>query len=265
MRSTRSTGLAGVLIILLLALGCASEPERLRVLTWNIHHGRGVDGEVDLERIAAVIRKVEPDLVALQEVDRGVRRTGRVDQPAELARRTGLRVVFERNIRYQGGDYGNAVLTRLPVVRWKNHPLPRVRKDEQRGVLEVEVRWPEEDGEDTLRFLATHFDSRPDDTERLASAAMLEELVEGQGLVILAGDVNARPGSSTYAALERTWQRCFDGERNTFPADAPRRQIDDVLVRPAGRFRLVEARVIPEGVASDHRPLLVVLELAGRP
>ena len=65
-------------------------PATLRVMTWNIRHGEGLDGRVDLERIAAVIRASGADLVGLQEVDRGVRRTGGVDMPAELARLTGL-------------------------------------------------------------------------------------------------------------------------------------------------------------------------------
>ncbi len=93
----------------------ADEPTRLRVLSYNIHHGAGIDGRLDLERIARVIQSARPDVVALQEVDRGVARSKRIDEPAELARLTGLRAIFERNITYQGGDYGNAVLTGLPV------------------------------------------------------------------------------------------------------------------------------------------------------
>lgn len=256
---------AWVVVLLVLASGCASESDRLRVVTWNIHHGEGTDGKVDLPRIAAVIRDLNPDIVALQEVDRGVRRTDGVDQPAELARLTGMRVIFERNIEYQGGDYGNAVLSRLPVIRWKNHPLPQLRPHEQRGALEVEVRWPGNGSDGSLRFLATHFDYRPDDKERIASAGMLKELVAPWGTTILAGDLNARPDSSTYAALSGTWERCVVGELPTYPAGDPTRQIDDVLIRPSGCFTLVEARVIKEAVASDHRPLLVVLDAAERP
>ena len=71
----------------------AQLPDELRVLTYNIHHGEGVDGKIDLERIAAVIKSVEPHIVAVQEVDQGTARTARVDQPAELARLTGLHPV----------------------------------------------------------------------------------------------------------------------------------------------------------------------------
>jgi endonuclease/exonuclease/phosphatase family metal-dependent hydrolase len=60
----------------------SAEPVRLRVLSYNIHHAEGVDRKLDVERIAAVIQSVKPDLVALQEVDRNVKRTGGVDQPS---------------------------------------------------------------------------------------------------------------------------------------------------------------------------------------
>ena len=151
-------------------------PLRLRVLTYNLHHGEGTDGRLDLERIAGVIRGAEPDVVALQEVDRRAERTGSVDQPAELARLTGLRVAFGANISLQGGDYGNAVLSRFPIVRQVNHRLPGPANIEQRGVLEVELLVP---GRETpLVLLATHFDHRPDDGARLASTAVLEEWIK---------------------------------------------------------------------------------------
>jgi len=102
----------------------SGDAPRLRVLSYNIHHGEGVDHKLDLQRIAGVIKSVNPDLVALQEVDKGTQRANRVDQPVELARLTGMKVVFGGNIRYEGGDYGNAVLSRLPIKRHKNHLLP---------------------------------------------------------------------------------------------------------------------------------------------
>src|SRR5690242_10620478 len=80
----------------------SAEPLVLRVLTYNIHHGEGVDRQFDLSRIADVIRSASPDLVALQEVDRNTHRTGNVDQPAELARLMGMHVAFEPNIKFEG-------------------------------------------------------------------------------------------------------------------------------------------------------------------
>ena len=79
---------------------------RLRVLCYNIHHAAGVDGKLDVPRIARVIQSVKPDLVALQEVDRNTTRTGKVDQAAELAQLTRMNHVFGANIAFQGGQYG---------------------------------------------------------------------------------------------------------------------------------------------------------------
>jgi endonuclease/exonuclease/phosphatase family metal-dependent hydrolase len=258
---------------LLFVLFCASletsvaqsaDRDHLRILTYNIHHGEGMDGKVDLERIAKVIRDARPDLVALQEVDRGTRRTGGVDQPAELARLTGMTVRFERNIPYQGGDYGNAVLTRLEIVRHENHLIPNTRPGEQRGALEVEVRVPagEEGAAPTsLRFFATHW-AVSDETERLASAALLRRLTltRKDTPAVLAGDLNAVPGSDVITEVLKTWGAPDAKDLLTFPSLKPVRQIDYVLHHPKAGWRCIDARVLDASEPSDHRPLLVVLE-----
>lgn len=233
----------------------------LRVLSYNIHHGEGSDGKVDLQRIARVINDAHPDLVALQEVDSGTKRTHGVDQPRQLADLTKLHGAFGDNIPFEGGRYGNAVLSRFPIVRQKNHPLPSHYKGEQRGVLEVEVQLP--DKRPPLVFYATHFDYRGDyDGERIESARRVNQLLsrQPQAAAILAGDLNAEPKSKPLEELSKKWNR---GERfaPTYPADAPTGQIDYILFRPASRWRVIETRVIDEAVASDHRPLLTVLEL----
>ena len=132
----------------------AAEPIRLRVLSYNIHHAEGVDRKLDVERIAGMIRSVEPDLVALQEVDQKVKRTQVVDQPAELAKLTKMQVVFGANIELQGGHYGNAVLSRFSITRHTNHLLPNIDDSEQRGVIEAEIKVP--DSNEPLLLLATH-------------------------------------------------------------------------------------------------------------
>ncbi|MBL9122133.1 MAG: endonuclease/exonuclease/phosphatase family protein [Planctomycetaceae bacterium] len=236
-------------------------PRRIRVLTYNIHHGEGTDGRLDLERLARTIREVAPDVVALQEVDRRVARTGKVDQPAELARLTGLRVAFGGNLQLQGGEYGNAVLTRLPILRQENHLFPSLEQGEQRGALEVALELPA--SREALVLLATHLDARRPEAERIASARALNELAASRpaALAILAGDLNALPESETLQVLSEFWRNATREPLPTSPAQQPRRQIDFVLLQPGPRWRVVEARVLDEQVASDHRPLLVVLEL----
>ena len=237
----------------------AESPQRLRVLTYNIHHAEGVDRKLDLQRIADTIKQVAPDIVALQEVDKGATRSENVDQPVELARLTGMQVVFGGNIKLQGGDYGNAVLSKLPIKKQQNHALPNVAAGEQRGVLELEIELPGKSG--NLRFLATHLDHRSDDAERLLSAKAINALVAPapDQPAILAGDLNAVPESEVLKLFRTVWTGPLD--KLTIPVGKPARQIDYVLYKPAGRWKTVEAKVLDEAVASDHRALLVVLEL----
>ena len=242
---------------------CTNSPSAttLRVLTFNICHAQGSDGKIDLERTAAVINSVHPDLVALQEVDSGTQRTNRVDQPTELARLTGLTAVFGDNIPYQGGRYGNAVLSRLPILRHDNHPLPSHYKGEQRGVLEVEVELPT--GQPLL-FFATHFDYRRYyDRERLDSVRTVNDLIAARpaAFALLAGDLNARPASTVLSELGNYWRRANYPVLPTYPAAFPYKQIDYVLFRPECRWRVREVMVLADSLASDHRGLLTVLEL----
>lgn len=242
----------------------AEGPLRLRVLSYNIHHAQGMDGKLDLERIAGVIRVVQPDLVALQEVDRRVKRSGSVDQPGELARRTGMNVAFGANIQLQGGHYGNALLSRHPIVSHKNHLLPNVDAGEQRGVLVAEIKL--DSMQQPLLFLATHLDHRRDDAERFASADMINALVTGskksvtQQSAILAGDLNDVHGSRTLERLGKAWRNTTAHPLPTIPVAEPTRQIDFVLFRPSNRWKPVQTSVLDEAVASDHRAILSVLE-----
>jgi len=238
----------------------------LRVMTYNIHHGEGLDGRVDLERIASLIREQEVDLVALQEVDRGVARTDRADQPAELAALTGMTVVFSNNYAYQGGEYGNAILSRWPVVASSNRHYRMERTGEQRGLLEARIDWPGQ----PLRFMSTHLDHRPDDTERLANVTEIrEEVLRKLGLpVILAGDFNDYPGRALHQQLKTfladAWEQAGQGPGFTFSSREPDRRIDYVWVAEGRGFEPASARVVGSE-ASDHLPLVVEFRWLGQP
>jgi len=250
----------------------AELPRDIRIVTYNIHHGEGVDRKFDLKRIANLLLAVEPHIVALQEVDQRTTRASGVDQPAELETLTGMKVVFGRNIDFEGGGYGTAVLTKLPVrkaesVKLKSFYPPTPTNPEQRGVQVLELG---EKGGPGLLFLCTHLDYREPDDERMHSATTINELVakRGDDLAILAGDLNAEPGSAPIEEFRKEWKIAgmqSDAKPQaaapllTFPADKPAKWIDYVLVRPAEKWEVVEVRVIEEAVASDHRPLLAVL------
>lgn len=251
-------------ILVCLACVFCLDGQQLTVMTYNIHHGEGADGTIDLERIAGVITAAAPDLVALQEVDVRTTRAGGADQAHELARLTRLHAVYGRTIPYQGGLYGNAVLSRWPVNGFVNHPLPYTPGREKRGILEAEFDLP---GLPAFRFLATHFDITAADRKK--AVVRLNEILRERPPdlpMLLAGDLNDTPGSESLAGLSAHWQSAgASGALLTSPAARPKRQIDYILFRPAARWRVAGVRVIDEAVASDHRPVVAVLELVPAP
>lgn len=257
----RDAAIVGLLVLFTSVLH-AEEPVTLRVLTYNIHHGEGVDGKLDLERIAQVMLSVKPDLIAVQEVDQKTSRTKNIDQAQKLAELTKMHVVFGPNIEFGGGKYGNAILSRFPIVESKNQALPNHEMGEQRGALFAEIDLPGR--EENLIFISTHFDHRPDDTERRASAEALNALTEkmSEQPTILAGDLNDVIGSETLLILDKSWTRTNLEPMPTIPVKKPTRQIDFILSRPASRWKTSQPKVLDEAVASDHRAFFSVLTLS---
>jgi endonuclease/exonuclease/phosphatase family metal-dependent hydrolase len=255
-------------LLVLWFTGCQSAPQQyppvtFRVMTYNIHHGEGLDKKVDLQRIAELIKREQADIVALQEVDKGVQRTDRRDLPAELAALTALTCVFSNNFHFQGGEYGNAVLTRFPIKRWTNTHYKMLRPGEQRGILQLVLNVHGRE----LVFMDTHIDYRGDDTERLMNVAEIQELMQqyrGRP-VILCGDFNDTPDSRTHQKLaehfDDAWTAVEAGDGFTIPAEKPRKRIDFIWVSKASSLVPVKSWV-PESAASDHLP--VVAELRWR-
>lgn len=230
----------------------------LRVAVYNVKHGLGMDDRIDLERIADVLRPLDADVITLQEIDRGVDRTAGVDQAERLGELLGMSAYFGAFMPYQNGDYGMAVLSRVPVSHVENHRLPD--GDEPRTALEVVVHVG--DSGEAVSVVGIHLYRTPE--ERRAQAITLSEaLADRPYPVVLAGDFNSVRGDVAYRALEEADWFVVDksGPVDTFPSDAPEREIDYVMLRPAERFEVVEHRVIDERVASDHRPLLAVLRI----
>ncbi len=229
----------------------------LRILAYNIHHGAGNDEKLDLQRIARLIRSLDPHLVALQEVDNRTERTGLVDQAAELGRMTGMAWAFGPFKDYQGGEYGMAVLSALPFAEATNHRLPE--GPEPRSSLAIRAQLPGDAGE--LIFAGIHFYRTAE--ERMAQARRLLEVLEAEeGPVILAGDFNSTPDSEVMELIGETFAIPDKGDDHlTFRSDRPDREIDFIVSRPAERVAVVDSRVIDEPVASDHRPVLLVVEV----
>jgi endonuclease/exonuclease/phosphatase family metal-dependent hydrolase len=264
---TLSIALRTILIVLVLSIcigGCAGvkprPPAKLTVLTYNIYHGEDANGNSNLDAVAKIINSLEPDLVALQEVDNKTTRAKGLDLTAELSKRTGIQGVFGKAMDYAGGGYGEAVLTRHPILDIKNNPLPHTPKAEPRTALEIHIELPT--GE-RIVFVGTHLDHLRDQNNRMMQTRRIQELYESYGLpVILAGDLNAVPGSDPINLLSQEWSYVGQADpKPTAPSVRPRRKIDYIMYKPMGRWRVIETRVIDEKVASDHCPVFAVLEL----
>ncbi len=249
--------LLSVCCVLLPFLGGAGE---LRLLTYNIHAGIGVDRKFDLERIAKVIRDVKPHVVALQEVDKETKRTKGVDLAKELGQLTQMKHVFGASIPFGGGEYGNALLTSLDIRSSRVIPIPEVVPVEKRSLLVTELLFKGE----PIKVVATHLCHRQEENRLKASELIVEQFGKEPSLTFVMGDLNAVPDSKPLLALKNAgWRKPSLKEMKTIPVVNPKRQIDYVLYRP-GQGQSVnvnEVRVLEEQVASDHRALLVVLEI----
>jgi len=278
---------------LLLAAGCGAPPGGprpgggvpLRVVSYNIHAGTDAVRAPSVPRIGVLLDSLRADVVLLQEVDRGTQRSGGVDQLAELERLTGLQGAFAASLEsFQGGRYGIGILSRWPIRAARTIPLavdpppdrsagshePRV------GLLAV-LATPA--GE--LHVLATHLDASGTELYRrqelIGLMALAAREVPAGAPLLLGGDLNSSAGSDEAAALrlalQDAWIACHgmaapapaDGRGApdagpTFPASAPVKRIDYVFFRGAV---CKDARV-PASTASDHRPLVVDLELGRR-
>lgn len=261
-RQLRSLRIVTALLVLL-ACRPADSADSLTILCYNIHYGQGTDGVYDLERLARVIKQHDPDLVALQEVDVRVERSGRTHQARTLGELTGMSVRYGPTQHYQGGLYGNAILSKLPILDVLIEPLPYTESTPElttypRGAIAVTVRTA---GGQRLRLVSTHFQHNLAD-DRVAQAKRINELfAEDEMVTILAGDMNAVPGSEPIKILREKWVQAGGDDVPTAPSGEPRVKIDYIFYRPASRFSLHSTAVIDEPLASDHRPVLAVLEL----
>lgn len=232
---------------------------RLRVMTYNIHVGTGTDNKSDLARIADVINREAPDLVGLQEVDRGVERTNRTDQIAEIAKLTNMEYAFAPNLDYQGGKYGVAILSKHKILDTEHRLFRNPFGQERRGSLRVEV----EINKRRLSFVTTHLDYQSLEGRLVEVGQLLQPLRALQMPVILTGDFNDEPTGGAYQA---TLIEYIDLAANaqpqplTFPADKPVKRIDYIFINRFATAKAEAARVI-ETNASDHLPVVVDVQI----
>ncbi len=268
MRNVRFKLVRGFLIVLIVGglLLAGSTPltvakRTIRVMTYNMHVGIGMDQQLDLQRIADIIDKERPDLVGLQEVDRGVERTQRKDQIAELAGLTRMEYAFAPNLDYQGGKYGVAILSRFPIRNVDHRMYQNRRATERRGMLRVEVTIDRK----LVNFVTTHLDYQYPDGRLFEAEQLLEFLREVKGPLIVVGDFNDQPDGTTYKLMRDQFDDAWVSRKQTangftYPADKPSKRIDYVFLRPSDSFRKKKSWIV-ETQASDHIPVLTEVEL----
>ncbi len=235
----------------------------LTAVTYNIRHGRGMDDTVNLPRTADALRSLTPDLVALQEVDQGVTRSGGARQADSLGRLLDMHAAFGSFMPYQGGEYGLALLSRFPIVRSQVFRMPD--GNEPRVALLSDIAMPTGD---TIAVINVHLNWVQNDTLRYAQALALINVLDTLSRpYIVLGDFNDVPGSRTLALFERIGLVVPKPAtaRFTFPSGEPIKEIDFIVAAPRAAWRESQAEVVAEAMASDHRPVRAVLRLIPQP
>ncbi len=252
------------------AVGPQPHSDSLRVMTYNVHSCIGLDGKVDVERIARVIAQASPDVVVLQELDVGRDRSLGLDQAQLIARYLEMEFHFHPAMHLEEEKYGDAILTHLPLKLIKAGSLPGLAdkpKLEPRGAIWATV---ELQGQQ-INIINTHLGLQP--RERLAQidALLAAEWLghpDCKGPVVFCGDLNAQPASEVCRRIGRTMtdaQTLLDGHRprGTFPSRFAAIRIDHIYVSQGVEVSAVEIPGSTQAkIASDHLPLLIQLAIS---
>jgi endonuclease/exonuclease/phosphatase family metal-dependent hydrolase len=226
---------------------------RVRVATYNLHSGVGVDRRFRPQRILAVIAELEADIIAMQEVLSPV---AGFDVHEHLRKETGFHLATMATMQLAGGTFGNALLSRWPILDAVEHPLG-TGKREPRGALDVTV----DRGGHKLRVISTHLGLSG--VERREQTARLLDIVQNGPDIptVLAGDFNV---TSARGKELRECRQYFGHSHapRTFPSIAPMLPLDRIFVSPCSALSAIEVhRSRRARIASDHLPLVATLDL----
>ncbi len=250
------------LILLFTACICFksfAQADTLKVMSFNILHGATTKNDFNLDTIAGVINKYKPDLVALQEVDFKTNRAKKYDLPTEIGIRTHMASLFARAMYYDGGEYGEAVLSNLSFIASENIPLPHQPNSEPRAALLTRLRTT---NGNIIQFVGTHLDHLADNTDRLMQArAINKALGKSEYPTVLVGDLNDGPESETLKVLLKTFYKpqITEAYQNTWPANEPKVCLDHILFNMPERWQVIDYKIICENYASDHCIVIATL------
>ncbi|NLV21158.1 MAG: hypothetical protein GXY49_04125 [Syntrophomonadaceae bacterium] len=226
-----------------------------RIITYNIKSGHGQDGKLNLHRTAAALKELDADIICLQEVDHRMRRTYFANQAWYLARKLHMQYSFGAAINYRWGAFGNAILSRHPIVLEKNYQLPAFNS--KRAMQEVHLMIDAS----SLRVFNTHLELNHKLRFNQAESFIVPLVNASDEPGVLCGDLNESPSCPAVQCLSNYFRDSFDVNSGsciyTFPADVPNDRIDYILLNAA--CRAVDYKITPTQ-ASDHLPVLAVVE-----
>lgn len=223
---------------------------KVTVMTYNVRNGVGMDGQRNHARIAEVIKSQKPDFVGIQEVDSMTNRANRSYVLGEIADAAGMKPTFAHAIEYDGGLYGIGLLSENRPDSVLRISLPG--REEQRALLIAYFK--------DYVIANTHLSLTPEDA--LKSARIIKEVLEKEKTrpVILMGDLNSHPDSPVIEELASDFT-IISPDAPSFPANEPDERIDFIMIRNCPAFTICSAEVVPEGTASDHRPISITLAI----
>lgn len=227
----------------------------VRVMSYNLHNGFSAAGNLDMEALALVIEENKPDVVALQEVSRGWVVSGGVDMLSWLAHRLNMHYIFGPTA---GPLWGNAILSRYPILSWENRELPPYDLYLRRGFMDVTLDL----GIERLRVIATHYHHIPWDSHlRQLQTSVILNAWEGTPSTIIMGDLNAVADTPEIrhladAGLVDVAAYLYATPPLTFRADTPYVRFDYIW---ASADLVPIYLSVPESTASDHLPVIAVI------
>ena len=171
-----------------------------------------------------------------------------------------MQPLFGEAMPYDGGSYGEGILSRLVFYRSQNHPLPFLEGHEPRAALEIELKL---ENQEIIKFIGTHLDHTENDEDRLRQTKEINRIFQNtEEAMILAGDMNAAPESEVIKELEKIWYDCANNKDFfTYPSDNPKERIDYIFVKPAERWEVLEIHPVCDIKGSDHCGVFAVLYL----
>jgi endonuclease/exonuclease/phosphatase family metal-dependent hydrolase len=171
-----------------------------------------------------------------------------------------MEYAFAFNLKYQGGQYGVAILAKSPILATDHHLYMNTREAERRGFIRAEIRI----GGRLVNFVTTHLDYQYEDGRVYEAQQLLAAMKDVKGPLIVVGDFNDVPAGEAYKLMRPSFDDAWSSLRPndegfSYPADKPSKRIDYIFVRQADGIKVKRAW-IPETLASDHVPVVAELE-----